>query len=106
MLFALLPQMHERYLLWAAAVIAVTVAVSFGWGLTYLVVTALSTSMILRLLLEFGQDRLQAPRLSRVLASMHPGAAWAVLLCAGIFLYFAIAPHRRQGAARVGTPLS
>lgn len=99
LLFALLPQMHERYLLWAAAVSAITVAISFGWGLMHLVITALSTSMIVRLLLEFGQNRLQAPKLSRWLVSMHPGAAWAVLLCAGIFLYFAIAPQPRRGAA-------
>lgn len=95
LLFAVLPQMHERYLLWGAAVSAICVAVSVGWGLMHVVVTAISTSMIVRLLLEFGGNRPQAPGLTKVLASLHPGAAWAVLLCAAIYLYFAVAPHRK-----------
>lgn len=91
-LFAVLPQMHERYLLWAAAVSATCVAVSLGWGLMHLIVTAISTSMILRMLLVLHPQL--APGLNRVLASLHPGVAWAVLLCAGIYLYAAVAPHR------------
>lgn len=94
-LFAVLPQMHERYLLWAADVSAICVAVSFGWGLMHLFLTAISTSMIVRLLLEFGSNRPDAPELNKVLGSMHPGIAWAVLLCAAIYLYFAVAPHRQ-----------
>lgn len=93
-LFAVLPQMHERYLLWAAAVSAICIAVSIGWGLMHVFLTIVSTSMIVRLLLEFGANRPQAPGWTKVLGSMHPGVAWAVLLCAGIYLYFAVAPHR------------
>lgn len=92
-LFAVLPQMHERYLLWAAAISATCVAVSFGWGLMHLILVAISTSMILRLLLEMHPP--QAPGLAKVLASLHPGVAWAVLMCAGIYLYAAVAPRRR-----------
>ena len=92
-LFAVLPQMHERYLLWAAAVSATCIAVSIGWGLMHVVVTAISTSMILRMLLVLHP--LLTPGLNKVLASLHPGVAWAVLLCAGIYLYAAVAPHRR-----------
>lgn len=92
-LFAVLPQMHERYLLWAAAISATCVAVGLGWGLLHLVLTAISTSMILGPLLMMHPQ--QAPGVSKVIASLHPGAGWAVLLCAGIYLYAAIAPHRR-----------
>jgi hypothetical protein len=95
-LFALLPQMHERYLLWAAAVSATCIAASVGWGLMHVIVTAISTSMILRLLLQMHPP--VAPGLLKVLASLHPGVAWGVLLCAGIYLYAAVAPYRRGRA--------
>lgn len=91
-LFAVLPQMHERYLLWAAAISATCIAASLGWGLMHLILAAISTSMILRPLLMMHAS--QAPALSKVLASLHPGVSWAVLLCAGIYLYAAVAPHR------------
>lgn len=103
-LFAVLPQMHERYLLWAAAVSAICVAVSFGWALMHVIITAISTSMILRLLLMMHPA--QTPGLAKVLASLHPGVAWAVLLCAGIYLYAAVAPHRRQQPIDPATHLS
>jgi hypothetical protein len=95
LMFALLTQMHERYLLWAAVVSAVTIAVSLGWGLMHLLLTAVATSMIVRALMVYGANRPELPRLARALNGIHPGISWAVLVCAGVFLYCAVAPHRQ-----------
>ncbi|MEI6350078.1 MAG: hypothetical protein WCP06_03110 [Verrucomicrobiota bacterium] len=45
-MFTLLPQMHERYLLWGAALGAAAVGVSVSLTLLHLVLSLLSTSMI------------------------------------------------------------
>jgi hypothetical protein len=96
LMFAILTQMHERYLLWAAVVSATTIAVGLGWGLLHLLLSAIATSMIVRLLLQFGGNRPHVLRLNGFLQSLHPGIAWAVLLCAAIYLYCAVAPHRKK----------
>jgi hypothetical protein len=96
LMFTLLTQMHERYLLWAAAASAITLAISVGWGLMHLLLTAIATSMILRSIMFFGKDRPEAPTLGRVLHGIHPGISWAVLVCAALFLYCAVAPNRRD----------
>jgi hypothetical protein len=96
LLFSLLTQMHERYLLWAAACSAVCVAIGPGWGLLHLLLTAIATSAIVRVLLDFGGNRPDIPTLKHILQGMHPGVSWAVLLCAAIFLYGTLMPSRKS----------
>ena len=95
LMFTLLTQMNDRYFLWAAAATATTIAISAGWGLLHVLISAIATSMILRTMLTFGKARPEYPRLAHTLLGLHPGISWAVVLCAAIFLYCAIAPHRR-----------
>jgi hypothetical protein len=94
-MFAVLPQMHPRYLVWAAALSAAMAGVSLGMTLLHLVVTALASEMLLRQLLLLNPTL--APRLSRALSGFHPHIAWAAMLCAAIFMYEALAfPLRRR----------
>ena len=96
LMFTLLTQMHERYVMWAAVISATTIAISLGWGLMHLLLSAIATQMIFRALLFDGPNRPDWPTLGRVLRGIHPGISWAVLVCAALFLYCAVAPHRRK----------
>jgi hypothetical protein len=98
LMFTLLTQMNDRYFLWAAAATATTIAISLGWGLLHVVISAIATSMILRTMLTFGKRNPEYPRLTHTLLGLHPGISWAVVLCAAIFLYCAVAPGRRRAA--------
>lgn len=94
LLFAILPGMQPRYLVWAAALSAAMVGVSLGMTLMHFVVTALAVVMMLRRLLPLNPDF--APHLQRALYGLHPHIAWAVMLCAAIFLYEALALPRKR----------
>jgi hypothetical protein len=104
MFFTLLPQIHERYLLYAAGVGCALSAVGGGFVLLDLFLTAMTVIMPLHVMLRTGGQaaafgKLVSPTFGRALLMninrTHPDAAWAVLLCAGIFLYHALAPSRR-----------
>ncbi len=90
LMFAFMPQMHERYLVWGAAITALAAAVSVGGALLHLVIAILGSMPIAISLCGQGGA---APRwLVRVLHSSCPDAAWAVLLAAGILLYLSLTP--------------
>lgn len=105
LMFTLLGQMNDRYYLWGAAVTATTIAISLGWGLLHVLISAIATAMIVRTMLTWGQRTPDYPRLAHVLDGLHPGISWAVVLITAIFLYCALAPGRltrRYGDARTG----
>jgi len=103
--FALSPQMHERYLLWGAAVASVVVGVGLGMTLVALVISALSWMMTIRVLLDAGNPEELAPQwgahfgtsLHTFVQGAHPGSGWLTLLCAAIFLYQTLRPARPSG---------
>jgi hypothetical protein len=115
MFFTLLPQIHERYLLYAAGVGCSLTAVGGGFVLLDVFMTALTFIMTLHVMLRVARENgdLQAfgmnisPHLGlgasptfgqsliRFIEGTHPDAGWAVLLCAGIFLFNALAPSRK-----------
>lgn len=106
LMFTLLGQMNDRYYLWAAAATATTIALSLGWGLLHVVISAIATSMIVRTMLTWGKASPEYPKLAHVLDGLHPGISWAVALIAAIFLYCAIVPGhegktRRRGDAEI-----
>jgi hypothetical protein len=104
MFFTFLPQIHERYLLYAAGVGCSLTAVSAAFVLFDLFMTVLTFIMTLHVMLITaagnGHLRLFAQQISptfsrtlfRVISHTFPDAGWAVLLVAAIFLYCAIAP--------------
>jgi hypothetical protein len=96
LLFAILPQMHERFLIWAAAISAAALAVSVGWALMHVLMTALSTLMILHYLLQAHAN--VAPNALQKIAPTHPGLGWMILLIAAMWLYAAFFPRERRKA--------
>jgi hypothetical protein len=98
LLFAILPQMHERFLIWAAAISGAGIAVSVGWSLLHILLTALSSLMILHYLLQSHAN--VAPQALQKIAPTHPGIAWMLLLIAGVYLYGAFFPRERRKVVR------
>lgn len=91
--FALMPQMHQRYLVWGAALTALAAGVNGGLTLLHLVVTAVAWGMQAHTQLR---ERPQfAQKTYNFLQSTYPDTGWLVLLCAAIFLYFALMPRRQ-----------
>ncbi len=89
-MYALLPQMHSRYLLWAAAATATMTAVSLGLTLLHLLITLTATSTILAAMAAVRQN--SPPQWLLTAIAGNDGLAWVVLLCAAMFLYLAFLP--------------
>jgi hypothetical protein len=94
--FAVLPQMHERYLLWGAVVSGLCVAVSPRAAMLHLLTMVLATVMIGQQLLEMHPD--VWPAMLRVLRRTCPHLGWVVLVVAGMWIWMGIFGRR----ARVG----
>jgi hypothetical protein len=92
--FAILPRMHERYLVWAAAITAAGVGVGVGMTLLHLVVTALALAQICHTM--FKRDPGLWPTCKSIVDGLYPEIGWLVLLLAGVYLYMSLAPSRRR----------
>lgn len=84
LMFALLGQMHERYLLWGAVLSAVALGVSVRLSVIHFIFTALSAVMITQVLLL---DKKLGPTLSTLdfLERVRPFASVIVLVCVAIY---------------------
>jgi hypothetical protein len=82
---------------WGAALTALAAGVNAGLMLLHLVVTAVAWGMQAHTQLrEHLRDHPQfAPKTYNFLQATYPDTGWLVLLCAAIFLYFALMPRRR-----------
>jgi hypothetical protein len=95
-LFAFLPQMHERYLIWGAGITAIMVGVSFGATLLHLLAAVLGSLPLCYTLLminNLGPDYETA--VASFLQAEYDAAAATVLL-ALILLYLSVAPSKRS----------
>jgi hypothetical protein len=98
-MFAFLPQMHERYLVWAAVFTALAAGVSLGSTLLHLMVTFIAC---LPMLLSMpGSDSFQQehPQWRNFLNHACNDAAWVTILLAMILLYLSLfgPTSRRNG---------
>ncbi len=84
MLFVLLPQMHQRYLLWGAAISGVAAVVGSGPLLLHLLTSAAAAAMMLHTLVD---RRRGWENLNRILDGTHPDMAWLLALLALLWLY-------------------
>jgi hypothetical protein len=107
LMFTLLPQMLERYLLWAAVLSAMWVGVSFGMTLIHLLITTLSFSMIFHTLLWVGafSGKHDWPKMLSFLDKLHPDAGWIMVTIAAMCLYMAVSPGRR-GETKAAAPVA
>ncbi len=90
--FALLPQMHERYLIWGATIGAIMAVLSAWHFLVWLLVLALGTGMIWHQLLR--EDHAFAPGWLRFYDSVYVDLSWLVLLAAAMCLVVSLTPVR------------
>jgi hypothetical protein len=83
-MFALLGQMHERYLLWGAVLSAVALGVSVRLSVLHFLFSAMSVTMITHVLLL---DKKLGPTLTTIdfLERMRPVASWLLLGCVAIY---------------------
>ena len=108
MFFTFLPQIHERYLLYAAGFGCSLTAAGLGPTLLNLLFTALTCVMTMHVMLIHAAEshRLQnfatdisptfGAALLRFAEGTFPDAAWAMMLCAAIMLYLSLAPSKRR----------
>ncbi len=101
LMFALLGQMHERYLVWGAVVSAVALGVSIRLSIIYFIISAASTAMIVHVMLI--DKKLDATlRAIDVLEGVRPYASGVVLACVAVYFWHAIGV--RIAALQRGVP--
>ena len=105
LMFALLGQMHERYLVWGAVVSAVALGVSVRLSIIHFIISAASTAMIVHVMLV---DKKLDPTLRAidVLHGIRPYASVLVLVCVALYFWDALGwwmPTFRRGAVKTAT---
>ncbi len=105
LMFALLGQMHERYLMWGAVVSAVALGVSIRLSIVHFIISAASTAMIVHVMLI--DKKLDATlRAIEVLDGIRPYASVLVLVCVALCSWDAFGwriPVFRRGVAKTAT---
>jgi len=86
LMFALLGQMHERYLVWGAVVSAVALGVSLRLSIIHFIISAASTAMIVNVMLI---DKKLEPTLWAIdlLKQVRSCASGVVLACVAVYLW-------------------
>jgi len=102
LMFAVLGQMHERYLVWGAVVSAVALGVSIRLSVVHFVISAASTAMIVHVMLI---DKKLDPTLRAidVLQGVRPYASGVVLACVAVYFCDALRvriPVLQRGSAK------
>jgi len=104
LMFALLGQMHERYLMWGAVVSAVALGVSVRLSIIHFLLSAASTAMIVHVMLTDKKLEATLPTID-VLKHIRPYGSIVVLACVAVYLWEAIStriPAFRHGEVRSG----
>jgi hypothetical protein len=108
LMFALLGQMHERYLMWGAVVSAVALGVSVRLSIIHFIISAASTAMIVHVMLI---DKKLDGTLGVIdlLQRIRPYASGLVLACVAAYFWSALAlriPAFQRGDAKTATARS
>jgi hypothetical protein len=92
--YMLLPQMHGRYLMWAAGLSALLAGVSAGMAIFGVIISCVSWMNIVenQYIFEPQYD----PSGLRTLQALDPHVGWMVLLIMGIFLWVSVTPDRAR----------
>jgi len=105
LMFALLGQMHERYLVWGAVVSAVALGVNIRLSIIHFIISAASTAMIVHVMLV--DKKLDATlRAIDVLHGIRPYASVLVLVCVATYFCDALGWRIlvfRRGAVKTAT---
>jgi hypothetical protein len=102
LMFALLGQMHERYLVWGAVVSAVALGVNMRLSIVHFIISAASTAMIVHVMLV--DKKLDTTlRAIDVLKDIRPYASVLLLVCVALYFWDALGwrmPAFRPGAVK------
>lgn len=105
LMFALLGQMHERYLVWGAVVSAVALGVSVRLSIIHFFISIASTAMIVHVMLV--DKKLDATlRAIDVLHNIRPYASVLLLVCVAFYFRDSLSwriPAIRRGAVKAVT---
>ena len=112
LMFAMLGQMHERYLMWGAVVSAVALGVSLRLSVVHFIISAMSTAMIVHVMLK--DKKLETTlRLVDFLHDVRPYASGILLVCVAVCLWETVSTRvpvfqrsRRQSRAEEVPALS
>ena len=85
-MFALLGQMHERYLMWGAVVSAVALGVNLRLSIFHFLISLASSTMIVHVLLA-DKKMDSTLRALDLLVKARPYASWIVLVCIALCLW-------------------
>src|SRR5438067_5540716 len=86
LMFALLGQMHERYLMWGAVVSAVALGVSVRLSIIHFILSGASTAMIVHVMLTDKKLEAMLPTID-VLKHIRPYGSIVVLTCVAVYLW-------------------
>ena len=89
LMFALLGQMHERYLMWGAVVSAVALGVSVRLTIVHFIISIASTAMIMHVML-IDKKCDSTLRAIDLLYNIRPYASVLVLACVAVYLWDAL----------------
>jgi Glycosyltransferase family 87 len=104
LMFALLGQMHERYLMWGAVVSAVALGISARLTIIHFVISIASTAMIVHVMLIDKKLEATLPTID-VLKQIRSLGSIVVLGCVTVYLWDTIStriPHFRHREIRSG----
>jgi hypothetical protein len=100
LMFALLGQMHERYLVWGAVVSAVALGVSLRLSIIHFIISAASTAMIVNVML-FDKKLETTLWAIDLLKQIRSCASGVVLACVAVYLWNTLPmPAFQRRAAR------
>src|SRR6266480_1806415 len=110
LMFALLGQMHERYLMWGAVVSAVALGVSVRLSIIHFIISAASVAMIVHVMLIDKKLEATLPAI-HLLKQIRPYASGVVLACVGVYLWSTLSTRipvfqRRQSNSNTVPSLS
>ena len=107
LMFALLGQMHERYLMWGAVVSAVALGVSVRLSIIHFIISIASTAMIVHVMLVDKKLEATLPAID-ALKHIRPYGSVVVLACGAVYLWSALATRlpafRHQEVRSRATP--
>lgn len=95
LMFALMPQMHERYLFWGACLGVSMIAVSVGMTLVHLLTLVIACGMMWFQMQVSANKPEFTPTIFAMWNPTRPGIGWAMLLLALIFLFQSLAWGKR-----------
>jgi hypothetical protein len=107
LMFGLLGQMHERYLMWGAVVSAVALGVSIRLSVVHFIISVVSTAMIMHVML-IDKKLDSTLRAIDVLNGIQPYASVLVLACVALYFWDALRVRipvlKRQAAKAARAP--